>query len=262
MSRVSQFLHTIVSFRREPPNGDSRPLTTIPREKLKALEKSLGVRIRRKDLLIEALQHRSYHQRSDHPTRSNERLEFLGDSILNLIVGEHLYRNNPRAQEGELTKLRSRLVNKKALAAYAREIGLSDFILMSPSAAQAGGKGRETIAADTFEAIIAAIYLDRGFIAAADFVRRQVIGALQRGLVQTHDQNFKSKLLELSQSRGLGVPRYQMLNQEGPDHDRTFTVEVMLGGKRYGSGSGKNKKEAEQAAAQQTLRDIAFHDHP
>ncbi len=262
MSRVSRFLDTIIPSRRGTPPVDSRPLSVLPREKLKALEKSLGIRIRQKDVFVQALQHRSYHQRSHHPARSNERLEFLGDSILNLIVGEHLYTHYPKAQEGELTKLRSRLVNKNALAAYAREIGLSEFILMSPSAAQAGRKGRETIAADTFEAVIAAIYLDRGFNAAAEFVRRQVLGALQRGLVVTQDQNFKSKLLEFSQSRGLGVPRYVLLSQEGPDHDRTFTVEVLIGGTRYGSGSGKNKKEAEQAAAQQTFQEMTSHGHP
>jgi ribonuclease III len=180
-------------------------------------------------------------------------MEFLGDSVLNLIVGEVLYRRYPRSQEGDLTKLRSRLVNRKALASYARELGLSEFILMSPSAAHSGGKGQETITADTFEAIVAAIYLDRGFDAARKFVEHQITRAIETGTVAVHDENHKSLLLELSQSRGLGIPRYLIIREEGPDHDRTFTVEALINGAPRGSGKGKNKKEAEQAAAQAAL---------
>ncbi len=202
------------------------------------------------------MRHRSFLQHGADDDESNERLEFLGDSILNLIVGEYLYRRFPRAPEGELTKIRSRLVNRKALAAYAKAIHLSDFILMSPSAAQSVGKGFETINADTFEALIAAIYLDGGFPRARDFVERQVLTALKRGSVATSDENYKSMLLEYSQSKGLGIPRYSIVRQEGPDHDRTFTVEVSLGSVHRGTGSGKNKKEAEQAAASQALDNL------
>jgi ribonuclease-3 len=180
-------------------------------------------------------------------------MEFLGDSVLNLIVGEVLYRRYPRSQEGDLTKLRSRLVNRKALASYARELGLSEFILMSPSAAHSGGKGQETITADTFEAIVAAIYLDRGFDAARRFVEQQITRAIESGTVAVHDENHKSLLLELAQSRGFGIPRYLIIREEGPDHDRTFTVEAMINGAPRGSGKGKNKKEAEQAAARAAL---------
>lgn len=257
MSWASALSGTIRRLFTDGPAGDSQPLTPLPRATLRSLEKTLDYRIRNRDLFIQALQHRSFHQRSQHPSRSNERLEFLGDSILNLIVGEHLFRRNPAAQEGELTKLRSRLVNKKALAAYAKSLRLAEYILMSPSAAQAGGKGRDTIAADTFEAIVAAIYLDAGYREATRFVHRQVLGALERGSVVTADQNFKSRLLEHAQSRGLGVPRYVLTHQEGPDHDRTFTVEVLLSGSRHGIGTGKNKKEAEQSAAQQALESLA-----
>jgi ribonuclease-3 len=262
MSWASRFFGKVFSFREGTPPEDLQPLSKIPREKLKALQVALDYPIRNKGVFIQALQHRSYHQRSQHPARSNERLEFLGDSILNLIVGEHLFHRYPAAQEGELTKLRSRLVNKKALSAYAQRLRLAEYILMSPSAAQAGGKGRETIAADTFEAIVAAIYIDGGYDAARTFVHRQFVGAVEQGLVATHDQNFKSKLLEYAQSHGLGVPRYALVNQEGPDHDRTFTVDVVLGGIRRGTGSGKNKKEAEQAAAFQAMQKFATNDIP
>ncbi len=246
-------------FFRGIPQHEGGPLESVPTEKLRVLQEHLGYRIRDNDVFIQALQHRSFHQRSSHPARSNERLEFLGDSILNLVVGEYLYRRYPRAQEGELTKLRSRLVNKKALASYAREVHLSDFILMSHSAAHSGGKGRETITADTFEAVIAAIYLDRGFARAKEFVERQVLRGLQTGAVAIDDENHKSRLLEYAQSHGLGIPRYVIAREEGPDHDRTFTIDVLLGNVRQGTGTGKNKKEAEQAAACQAMEQWISH---
>jgi len=233
---------------------------TLPAEldnaTVRRLQRVLGCRIHHRDLFVQALLHRSFPQRSGHASSSNERLEYLGDSVLNLIVGEHLYAHYPNAPEGDLTKMRSRLVNRKALAAYAKAIHLSDFILMSPSAAQSIGKGYDTIIADTFEAIVAAIYLDRGFDAARRFVERQVSEALAHGAVVTVDENYKSKLLEYAQSRGLGVPRYLIIKEEGPDHDRTFTVDVLLHNERHGTGTGKNKKDAEQAAASQALTNL------
>ncbi|MFL7808835.1 MAG: ribonuclease III [Anaerolineae bacterium] len=238
------------------PTRSERPTSDRIALDVAALSRALGTRIRTSDLFVQALLHRSYHQRTDEATLSNERLEFLGDSILNLVVGEHLYLTLPQAPEGELTRIRSQLVNKKALAAYAAQIGLPRFILMSQSAAQTVGKGMDTIMADTFEAIIAAVYLDSGYAEARSFVQRQVLGAIKRGEVVTDDDNYKSMLLEYAQAKGLGVPRYTVLRQAGPDHDRTFTVEVLLGSSRRGTGSGKNKKEAEQAAARQALRDL------
>ncbi len=226
------------------------------RNNIKKFQRSIGYSVRNQDIFVQALLHRSFLTRVSHPVRSNERLEFLGDSILNLIVAEYLYHYYPDAQEGELTKVRSRLVNRKALAAYAKDIRLSDFILMSSSAAQAIGKGCDTIIADTYEAVIAAIYLDGGYDATRRFVERQVLAALKNGSVITEDQNYKSMLLEYAQANGLGVPRYTIIHEDGPDHDRTFTVEVLLNNERHGSGTGKNKKEAEQVAASKTLQQL------
>ena len=242
-------------FSPKPETTDERELTqkTLLRTNIKRFQQILGYTIRNQDIFVQALLHRSFLQRANQSGHSNERLEYLGDSILNLIVGEYLYHHFPNAEEGELTKLRSRLVNRKALAAYAKEIKLSDFILMSSSAAQSVGKGSETIAADTYEAVIAAVYLDGGFGAAKQFVERQVLAAMKSGTVITADENYKSMLLEYAQSRGLGVPRYTIVNEHGPDHDRTFTVEVTINSLKSGSGTGKNKKEAEQAAASQAL---------
>ena len=238
-----------------PVSGDDAHPLFI--ERLREFERRIDYRVREKDTFVHALLHRSYLQHKHHPGTSNERMEFLGDSILNLIVGEYLYHHYPRAEEGDLTKIRSRLVNRKALAAYAKAIGLTDFILTSPSASSGPGKGQDTIAADTFEAVIAAIYLDGGFDAARQFVERRVLSALKSGAVVTADDNYKSMLLEYSQANGLGIPRYTIVLEEGPDHDRTFTVEVSLSDGRRGRGKGKNKKEAEQAAAARAIEHLA-----
>jgi ribonuclease-3 len=223
---------------------------------LARFQQLIGYTIRDQDIFVLALLHRSFVQRPGQPERSNERLEFLGDSVLNLVVAEYLYNTFPRAAEGDLTKIRSRLVNRRALAAYAKEISLMDFIFMSTSAAQSIGKGYDTIIADTYEAVIAAIYLDGGYAEAKRFVEHQVLAALRNRSVVTEDENYKSILLEYAQARGLGVPRYAISKEEGPDHDRTFTVEVMVNSVRLGTGTGKNKKEAEQAAASRALCEL------
>ena len=174
-----------------------------------------------------------------------------------MIAAEYLFDRFPDAEEGDLTRMRSRLVNRKALATYGKELNLIDFILMSDSAAHSGAKGSDTIIADTYEAVIAAIYLDGGYGEAKKFVGRRVLAALQEGSVVTSDENYKSILLEYSQARGLGIPRYTIVKEDGPDHDRTFTVEVVINNERKGQGSGKNKKEAEQEAACHALGQLA-----
>jgi ribonuclease III len=218
-----------------------------------------GYTINNQEIFVLALLHRSFLQRPGEPGRSNERLEFLGDSVLNLAVAEYLYHTFPQAEEGELTKVRSRLVNRKALAAYAKEIRLMDFIFMSQSAAQSIGKGYDTIIADTYEAVIAAIYLDGGYFEAKRFVERQVLDAIKNGTVVTEDENYKSILLEYAQAHNLGIPRYAIVKEEGPDHDRTFTVDVTVNSTRFGTGVGKNKKEAEQAAASEAIETLKKH---
>jgi len=245
--------------RAETPRDGENSAHTLPENQKRRLQRLLGYRIRNGDFFEQALLHRSFLQRLPEASRSNERLEFLGDSILNLVVADYLYHRFPQAEEGELTKIRSRLVNRKALAAYAKAIHLSDFILMSTSAAQAIGKGYDAITADTFEAIIAAIYLDGGIHPAREFVERQVLAAMKKGAVITADENYKSMLLEYAQSQGIGAPRYHIVKEEGPDHDRTFTVDVMLNNVRQGRGTGKNKKDAEQAAASEALEKLVHH---
>jgi ribonuclease-3 len=207
-------------------------------------------------LFIESLLHRSYLPYVGEGWQSNERLEFLGDAVLNFIVAEYLFKIYPEMEEGDLTKLRSRLVNRRILAQRARDINISEFLLLSSSAAQSIEGGSESILSDAFEALVGAIYLDGGMSEADKFVHRALLSnkAVMASVVM--DDNYKSALLEYTQGRGMAVPRYATVREEGPDHDRRFTVEVLLGAERYGLGTGKSKKEAEQAAASQALERI------
>lgn len=257
MGWLKEFLGRLSGAPQEEFSDDQEAAQkNLLRSNIKKFQRLIGMPIRNQDMFVQALLHRSFLTRVQRPIRSNERLEFLGDSILNLIVAEYLYHHYPDAEEGELTKVRSRLVNRRALAAYAKDLRLSDFILMSSSAAQSVGKGGDTILADTYEAVIAAIYLDGGYDAARRFVERQLLTAVRNGSVITADENYKSILLEYAQSHGLGIPRYSITREDGPDHDRTFTVNVLLNNEPMGSGSGKNKKEAEQAAASKALQNL------
>jgi ribonuclease-3 len=222
--------------------------------KMRELEHALGIKIRNEKYFSEALTHRSALFIS--PTaekQSNERMEFLGDAILDFLVAEMLFTEHPNLDEGQMTRLRSLLVNQHALAECAAKINLSHFLNVSSSAQQAIEKGYETIISDAFEAIIAAIYLDGGIKAARKFVAKVVMPRekqINPETFEAFDRNFKSALLELAQARGLGSPRYNLLREEGPDHDRTFTVEVLIGDEPCGVGMGKTKKAAEQAAAE------------
>jgi ribonuclease-3 len=209
----------------------------------------------------ESLLHRSYLQFTPSGWNSNERLEFLGDALLNFIVADFLHAQHPPLAEGELTKFRSRLVNRKILAQRAKELQLADFLFLSPSALQSVDSGSDSILADAFEAIIGALYLDGGLKAANDFVYRTLLDNVDVDRLESADDNYKSALLEYSQAHAFGIPKYSIVREEGPDHDRRFTIEVFLGGESYGTGSGRSKKEAEQAAAFQALEKIE-HMHP
>jgi ribonuclease-3 len=207
-------------------------------------------------LFLQALLHRSYLQFLEAPWNSNERLEFLGDAILNFIVAEHLFTTYPEMEEGELTKLRSRLVNRKILAQRAKDLHLSDYLLLSSSAAQSIDSGSESIIADAVESVIGALYLDGGLEAARKFIYVTLLKNREVFNSAMADDNYKSTLLEYTQARSLGIPRYSVLQEEGPEHDRRFTIEVLIGEQSYGSGFGKSKKEAEQAAAARALEHI------
>ncbi|MEP7235031.1 MAG: ribonuclease III [Ignavibacteriota bacterium] len=221
------------------------------------LERRLGYVIKFRVYFLQALTHRSYLQFVTDPgMQSNERLEFLGDAVLDLIVGEYLYREFQNLPEGDLTKLRSRLVSGAALAKHASELGLEEFMLLSTSAQNALLRGSMTLLADAYEAIIAAIYLDGGMDAARDFIYRHIITHTRRDELMLSDTNYKSMLLEYVQSQKSGVPRYVTVSEDGPNHARIFNVEVLVGGMVRGAGHGHSKKEAEQMAAQMALQEL------
>ncbi|WP_263786496.1 ribonuclease III [Salinibacter grassmerensis] len=205
-----------------------------------------------------ALTHRSLLR--VHPERtfeSNERLEFLGDALLDVFVGEVLYERFPEKDEGALTRLRARLVSERPLATYARHLGLGPHLLMSENAAEGNGRDNPSILADAFEAFVGAIYLDLGYAAARGFVQDQVLAPIDLQDVATRDENYKSQLLEHLQARGRPQPTYHVVQEKGPSHDKTFTVEVRIGDTAHEQGTAGSKQDAEQQAARRTLNEIA-----
>ncbi len=208
-------------------------------------------------LLKLALTHRSYlHVTGQGPRDSNERLEFLGDSVLGLVTSEYLYRTHPNEHEGQLTKTKSLLVSKAILSRRALAMGLGRFVLMSHSEVESGGRQRLSILADAFESVIGAIYLDLGFPAARDFIERWLLRDAHLIVADKRHANYKSHLQEYVQSAFRTHPVYRIRSEMGPDHSKSFTVEVMVGRRVLGSGRGKNKKEAEQSAARNALDSV------
>ena len=223
-------------------------------EQFTGLQRAIGYRIKNRTLFEQALVHRSFAQFLERNQRiSNERLEFLGDSILGMVVGEHLYRHFS-VSEGDLTKLRSRLVNRKALVEYAKQLHLDRYVLLSASAHQSLAHGSDSIVADAYEALIAAVYIDGGYDAAKRFIHTYIIANPVGVELMKTDENYKSMLLEYTQANELGLPRYVVVNEQGPDHDRLFTVHVFIKSSASGEGEGRSKREAEQAAALKALQ--------
>ena len=223
-----------------------------------ALGKLLGYRFKDEDLLVKALKHRSYVYAEEGRDRieSNERLELLGDAVLELLVTEYLYRRFEDKGEGELTQMKSQLVSRTVLARQADRLGVGAFVLLSADEREANGGQRPSILCDALESLIGAIYLDGGLEAARAFVRRAVLADFQQIVQQDANFNFKSKLLEYSQGMGNGHPRYLVHAEEGPDHDKIFSVEVCITGQRMGWGQGRSKKEAQQMAAKDALESL------
>lgn len=222
--------------------------------RLEAFQRQIGYRFRDDGLLHVALTHRSHARLTEIPAHpSNERLEFLGDSVLGLVVADFLYRRFPETFEGGLTKQKSLLVNEAALFRAAEALNLGEFILLSPDEERSGGRKRASINADAFEAVIAAIYLDSGLDPAIRFVEVHLLPHMDGIVADDNFRNFKGDLLEHLQAEGAGMPRYEVTSEEGPDHDKVFTVVVYTNGTQIGCGTGTTKKDAEQKAAAQAL---------
>ncbi len=219
------------------------------------LEKRLGYHFKDEQLLVKALKHRSYVYVEEGKDRieSNERLEFLGDAVLELLVAADLFCRFEDKGEGELTQMKSQLVNRKVLAHQADRLGIGAFVLLSEDERKANGGQRPSILCDTLESLIGAIYLDGGLAAARACVRRAVLADFDRIVQPDAKFNFKGRLLEYSQSKGKGHPRYALRVEDGPDHDKIFSVAVYITGQPMGSGRGPSKKEAQQMAAKDAL---------
>jgi ribonuclease III len=209
------------------------------------------------ELLRVALTHRSFARSGEKDwLPSNERLEFLGDSVLGLVVSEFLYGRFPTKSEGGLTKLKSLLVNETALFRVSEALDLGRFILLSQEEVRAGGRCRVSINADSLEAVIGALYLDGGLGAVRPMINRYIISQMEKIEADDSFRNHKGELLELLQGRGEGMPRYEVIDERGPDHEKTFTVVVYTNGRKIGSGLGPSKKDAEQEAAAEALRSL------
>lgn len=222
------------------------------------LEEKLGITIYRVELFEQALLHRSYlHLLPKGIFRSNERLEFLGDSVLGMVVSDFLFHQNENLLEGELTKIRSWLVNKHSLSICARKLELDKFLMVSFATAKSIERGSESILSDAMEAIIGAIYLDSGFVQVRDFIITRLIPLLQEENI-LEDRNFKSILMETVQADGKHPPIYEVLEESGPSHDKTFVVGVFVDQVLLAKGIGKSKKEAEQDAARNALNYLSL----
>ncbi len=218
------------------------------------LEKKLGYKFKNIRLLKHALVHRSYVYENEGTRKdSNERMEFLGDSILNMIVSDYLYSTFPKKQEGDLSKIKSLVVSKKILGEAANKLGIGKFIYLSEAESKAGGRKRISIGADAFEAITAAIYLDGGHKKAKNFITNTILYDISTYLDNRDYVNYKSALLEATQKLGLGMPSYRVNSESGPDHNKTFEINVMIKNECWGTGTGKSKKEAEQEAARNAI---------
>ena len=215
---------------------------------IKDLEIAIGYRFQNISLLQNALTHSSYaNERWHNSLLSNERLEFLGDSVLGMLVAEYLYRNFPNRPEGELTRMRADMVCEQTLAAAANRIGLGGHLLLGHGEEQGGGRRRNSILADAMESVIAACFLDGGMEAALKVVQQFIL--VEVPVTKLHNADYKTRLQELVQQKKNQVLSYRLAGQSGPDHDKKFDVEVSLNGNVVGSGSGSSKKRAEQMAA-------------
>lgn len=218
---------------------------------LKELEKRIGYHFQNPELLEKALRHSSYaNEHKMNRIECNERLEFLGDAVLELVSSEHLFAQFPQMPEGELTRLRASLVCEPTLAFCAREIELGSFLRLGKGEEMTGGRHRDSVTSDALESVIGAVYLDGGFANAKEFVLKYVLNDME------HKKLFfdsKTILQEFVQSRDLGDLSYELLKEEGPDHSKVFTSCVRIGGEEAGTGTGRNKKLSEQAAAYEAI---------
>ena len=223
---------------------------------MKAIEEKLDYTFRDQELLVNALTHSSYaNENRGRSCESNERLEFLGDSVLGFVVADALYRRESELPEGRMTRVRAQLVCEDSLRRVAAELGLGDYIRLGRGEEHTGGRKRTSILADAVEALIAAMYLDGGLEVARAFIERHILSALDTGDWLVFGDG-KTELQELVQRKSGQTLSYELVSESGPDHDKTFCMRVLLNGVELAAGEGRTKKEAEQAAARSALKEL------
>lgn len=222
-------------------------------KRIERFEEKIGYSFKNKDIIFEALSHSSFANEYKHGRHSNERLEFLGDSVLSIVISEHLFKHFKHLPEGDLTKIRASLVCEKALFEFSKQISLGEYILLGKGEENTGGRNRPSIVSDAFEAVIAAVFLDGGMETARDYVLGFIPKDLDRSSANNL-QDYKTILQEIIQRNPEEKVEYVLKGETGPDHDRHFVVEVCLNSNVIGHGEGHSKKQAEQQAAKEALR--------
>ncbi len=225
---------------------------------MKDFEKKINYKFKNQKLLKEALTHSSYaNEHKDKNIKCNERLEFLGDAVLSIVVADYIFENCPQLPEGELTKLRAALVCEKALYKFGKMINLGDYLLLSKGEKNGGGAERPSIVSDAFEAVIAAIYLDGGMEPATKHILRFVVPEINNRNTKPF-KDYKTTLQEIVQKNPGEKVQYRLVSETGPDHDKHFVFEVLLNSNAIGKGGGRSKKEAEQNAAREALELMGY----
>lgn len=231
--------------------------TGISMQSRKAIEQRLGYVFSRAELLDEALTHKSFANENRLPYH-NERLEFLGDAVLNLAVSEYLMTICPHSTEGELSRLRAAVVSEPTLASVARSIDLGGFILLGRGEEQTGGRDKDSLLADCLEAVIASVYMDAGHEAVKGLIERLFTEEIKKTCKAGGLRDYKTRLQEICQERMKSLPEYRVVSETGPDHHKHFEVEILINGNKLGRGSGRSKKSAEQQAAMEALKILAL----
>ncbi|MDD5361573.1 MAG: ribonuclease III [Ignavibacteria bacterium] len=253
-------LRIFFPFRKKDNKSEDSFSKAVKKIDFEKFQESIHYKIIDKAFFTNALTHRSFLKIRKDPQKfdliSNERLEFLGDAVLDLIVAEFLYRNFPLNEEGDLTKFRSILVNKRFLAERAKNIRIQDYLLASNTALKSIDQGYDAILADAYEALIGAIFLDSGYENAKKFLNHEIFSKLDIKWLNQFDENYKSRFLEYAQAHTDYIPEYKVIKEEGPEHHKLFTVEVHLAGHCLGIGKGKSKKQAEQESAKNALQNL------
>lgn len=236
-------------FKKTTDTRKAPPVTAERKKELSVFQKGAGIRFRSLELLNLAFCHRSYANEQSVDIANNERLEFLGDAVLGLIVSEYLVEHLPDRQEGILAKIKSFVVSEESLSAIAKRLKIDNFILIGRGEEYSGGRTKKAILADALEAVIGAYFLDSGLSDCRKFVLSFMVPEIQKVIENRHRKDYKTLLQEYVQKRFKTYPKYFLVKKTGPDHDKTFWIEVKILDKTYGPGQGKNKKEAEQDAA-------------